>query len=138
MKESIFGFFGLVGAAIATAFGGWGTALTTLVILMAADYITGILIAGLLHKSPKTEQGGLNSNVGFVGLAKKCMILLFVFIAHRLDMAMDTNYLKDAVCIAYILNELLSLIENAGIMGVPIPEVITNAIEVLKGKGEHK
>lgn len=136
MKETICGFLGILGAWIAAMFGGWSTALTTLAILMLADYVTGLVIAGVLHKSPKTDQGGLNSNVGFIGLAKKCMIFLFVLIAHRVDIEMGTSYWKDAVCIAYILNELLSLIENAGIMGVPIPAALKNAIEVLKGKAE--
>ena len=137
MKESICGFVGIIGAWIAGIFGGWTSALTTLAILMVADYITGLVVAGVFHKSPKTEQGGLDSNVGFRGLAKKCMILLFILVAHRLDIAMGTTYLKDAVCIAYILNELISLIENAGIMGVPVPKALQEAIEVLKGR-EHE
>lgn len=134
MKEAICGFFGIVAAWLASLFGGWTSALTTLAILMVADYATGMIIAGVFHKSPKTDQGGLDSNVGFRGLAKKCMILLFILVAHRLDIAMGTTYLKDAVCIAYILNELISLIENAGIMGVPVPKALQEAIEVLKGR----
>lgn len=134
MKQTICGFIGAIGAWIAALFGGWTAALTTLGILMLADYITGMVIAGVFHKSPKTEQGGLDSNVGFMGLAKKCMILVFVLVAHRIDLAMGTTYLRDAVCIAYIANELISLIENAAIMGVPIPKVLQNAIEILKGK----
>lgn len=136
MKEAICGFFGIVFAWLASLFGGWTSALTTLAILMVADYVTGMIIAGVFHKSPKTEQGGLDSNVGFRGLAKKSMILLFILVAHRLDIAMGTTYLKDAVCIAYILNELISLIENAGIMGVPVPKALQEAIEVLKGRDD--
>lgn len=134
MKESIFAFLGAVGAMIAAAFGGWTGAMTTLCILMAADYITGILVAGVFHKSPKTETGTLDSNVGWMGLTKKFMVLLFVFIANRMDLAVGTSYLKDAVCIAYIINELVSLIENAGLMGVPIPDVLLNAINALKAR----
>lgn len=134
MKETICGFIGIIGAWVANLFGGWTAAMTTLGILMLADYITGMVIAGVFHKSPKTETGSLNSNVGFIGLAKKCMILVFVLVAHRIDLAMGTTYLRDAVCIAYIANETISLIENAGIMGVPIPKALQNAIEVLKGR----
>lgn len=137
MKEAILGFVGIIGAQIAAAFGGWTSALTTLVLLMAADYVTGMVVAGVFHRSPKTEKGGLDSSIGFMGLAKKCMIILFVLIAHRLDLTMGTTYWKDSVCIAYTINELLSLIENAGIMGVPIPDPLQNAIDALKGQ-DHK
>lgn len=134
MKETICGALGLIGAWIASIFGGWNAAMTTLCILMLADYLTGIYIAAVLKKSPKTEQGGLSSNVGFVGLAKKCMVLLFVLVGYRLDLAIGTTYLKDAVCITYIANEVLSLIENAGLIGVPVPKQIVNAIDALKNK----
>lgn len=132
MKEIIFSIIGAVGAAIAAAFGGWSPALTTLVILMAADYITGFIVAALFRNSPKSETGGLNSDAGWRGLVKKCVVILFVYIAVRLDGIMGTTYLKDVVCIAYIVNELVSLIENAGLMGVPIPAPIVSAIDVLK------
>lgn len=132
MKETIFGILGAAGAAIASAFGGWDSALTTLVILMAADYITGLVVAACFKASPKSETGGLSSDAGWKGLARKCVVLLFVYIATRLDLVMGTTYLRDAVCIAYIINELVSLIENAGLMGVPVPAQITAAIDVLK------
>ena len=136
MKETICGVIGVVGAAIASALGGWNASLTTLAILMAIDYISGVVVAGIFHASNKSESGSLNSNAGWKGLAKKCMELLFVLIAYRMDVVMGTTYLKDAVCIAFIVNELLSITENAGLMGLPIPSVITDAIEVLKSKKE--
>lgn len=123
-----------LGAWIAAAFGGWSTAMTTLVILMASDYITGLIVAGLFKASPKTGTGGLSSDVGWRGLSKKLVALLFVYLGSRLDLMMGTQYLKDAVCIAYIINELVSLIENAGLMGVPIPKPLINAIDALKAK----
>lgn len=132
MKEIVLSIIGAVGAAIAAAFGGWTPALTTLMILMCADYITGFIVAALFRNSPKSETGGLNSDVGARGLAKKCVVILFVYIAVRLDAVMGTTYLKDVVCIAYIVNELVSLIENAGLMGVPIPAPIVSAIDILK------
>ena len=132
MKEMVFTILGAVGAAIAAAFGGWTPALTTLVILMCADYVTGFIVAAIFKRSPKSETGGLNSDAGTRGLFKKFVILLFVYIAVRLDGVMQTSYLKDVVCIAYIINELVSLIENAGLMGVPIPAPIVSAIDILK------
>lgn len=136
MKNLICTSIGIVGAAVSTIFGGWSEALTTLLICMAIDYITGLVVAGVFHNSPKSETGALESNAGLKGLFRKAAMLLFVLIGHRLDLAVGTTYIRDAVCIAFIANEVLSLVENAGLMGVPIPEVITNAIDVLKNKEE--
>lgn len=134
MKDLLTGCIGAVGAWIAAMFGGWTQAMATLLILMGIDYITGMIVAGLFHNSPKTESGLLDSHAGWKGLAKKCMILLFVLIANRLDIVIGTTYIRDAVCIAYIANEMISIVENAGLMGVPIPAVITDAISALKSK----
>lgn len=134
MKNYIFTAAGVIGAGIAQIFGGWSASMTTLVILMGADYITGLLAAGIFKKSPKTGGGGLESRAGFKGLCRKAVILLFVLIAARLDLVIGTSYLKDAVCIGFMLNELLSVMENAGLMGVPLPAALTKAIEILKGK----
>lgn len=136
MKNLICTSIGMGGAAVSTIFGGWSEALTTLLICMVIDYITGLVVAGVFHNSPKSTSGALESNAGLKGLFRKAAMLLFVLIGHRLDLAVGTTYIRDAVCIAFIANEVLSLVENAGLMGVPIPEVITNAIDVLKNKEE--
>ena len=134
MKNLVCISIGMVGAAVSTMLGGWSEALTTLLICMVIDYITGLVVAGVFHNSPKTATGALESNAGLKGLFRKAVMLLFVLIGHRLDVAVGTTYIRDAVCIAFISNEVISLVENAGLMGVPIPEVITNAIDVLKNK----
>ena len=137
MKNNIFiTIVGTVGSLVASFFGGWTEGLTTLLIFMAIDYGTGMLCAGVFHKSQKTASGALESRAGFKGLCRKGAILLFVLIGHRLDLAMGTTYIRDAVCIAFIANELISIVENAGLMGLPIPAVITKAIDVLKSKTE--
>ncbi len=66
------------------------------------------------------------------------MTLIFVMVAYRLDLVIGTNYIRDAVTIAFIANETISLVENAGLMGLPLPDVVVKAIDVLqkKGKGE--
>ena len=128
---------GAVGAGISTAFGGWTSAMTTLLIFMAIDYITGLMVAGVFKRSKKTKNGALESRVGFKGLCRKGVMLLVVLVACRLDIELHTTYIRDAVCIAFIANETLSIIENAGLMGVPIPKVITKAIELLKSKEEN-
>lgn len=137
MRETICTIIGAVGGALAAAFGGWDAALITLVIFMAIDYASGLVVAGVFHASKKTESGTLESNVGWKGLAKKAMTLLFVLIAHRLDLALGLSYIRDAIIIGFMANELLSIIENAGLMGLPLPEVVTKAVDVLMDKS-HK
>ena len=110
--------------------------MTTLVIFMGIDYIAGLVVAGVFHKSGKSANGALDSHAGWKGICKKGMALLIVLIAVRLDMTIGTQYIKDAVVIAFIANEVISIIENAGLMGVPIPAVITKAIDLLKSKSE--
>lgn len=134
-KNILISIIGIVGSAIASAFGGWTTGLTTLVIFMTIDYVTGLIVAGVFHKSTKTETGTLESRAGFKGLCRKGVMLLVVLVAYRLDLAVGTTYIKDAVIIAFIANETISIIENAGLMGVHIPDTIKNAIDILQKNG---
>lgn len=127
---------GTVGAAIADLFGGWNASLTTLITFMIIDYVSGLVVAGIFKASTKTESGALESNAGWKGLFKKGMTLLIVLISYRLDIAIGTNYIRDAVCIGFIANESISIIENAGLMGVPVPDAIVKAIDVLKNKSD--
>lgn len=136
MKEFICAAFGAIGAGIASAFGGWSAALTTLVIFMAIDYVSGLVLAGVFHRSSKSESGALESKAGWKGLCRKGLTLLIVVVASRLDIMLGVSFVKDAVCIAYICNEAISILENAGLMGVPIPKAIKNGIEILKKRGE--
>jgi len=123
---------GTIGAVIAGFFGGWTMGMTTLVILMAIDYITGLMVAGIFKKSKKSESGGLESKIGWKGLCKKGVTLMIVLVSCRLDIYFGTNLIRDAVVVGYIANELLSIVENAGRMGVPIPKKLRDAIDVLK------
>ena len=127
---------GFVGAAVSALFGGWDASLVTLVIFMGVDYVSGLVVAGVFHKSKKTDSGTLQSRAGWKGLLKKVMTLLFVLIGHRLDLAVGTSYIREGVIIGFMANELLSIVENAGLMGVPMPKVINKAIEVLTEKNE--
>jgi toxin secretion/phage lysis holin len=138
MKEGFCTMFGLIGSLIASLFGGWDTGLITLVIFMTADYFSGLVVAGVFHNSNKTDTGALESKAGWKGLCKKGMTLLFVLIAYRLDLVIGTSYIRDAVIIAFITNELISIVENAGLMGLPMPSVITKAIDILQKKSESE
>lgn len=64
--------------------------------------------------------------------------LLIVLVAHRLDITLGTEYIRPAVIIAFCANELISIIENLGIMGVPLPAVLTGAMELLQNKTDTK
>lgn len=138
MKVKILSLLGCVGSVIASLFGGWDAALVTLVIFMGIDYVTGLIVAGVFHTSEKTENGTLESRAGWKGLCRKGVTLLVVLVACRLDLMMGSNFIRDAVVIAFVANETISIIENAGLMGIPIPAVIVKAIEVLKKKAESE
>lgn len=128
---------GIIGGSIASYLGGWDTALQTLLIFMAADYITGLMVAGIFHKSDKTPGGGLESRAGFKGLCRKGVVLLIVLVACRLDLLTGSDFIRDSCVVAFVINEAISIIENAGLMGVPIPSVITKTLEALKAKEEE-
>ena len=126
-----------VGAAVASLFGGWTGAMTTLVILMLIDYVTGLIVAGVFHSSPKSSGGALSSAVGFKGICRKFVILLIVVVACRVDLLINTSIIRDATCIGFCANELLSITENAGLMGIPLPRKLVDAIEVLRGESDN-
>ena len=138
MKNEFCVEIGLIGGLLAAALGGWDVGLQTLVIFMCIDYITGILVAGVFHKSKKSETGTLESRAGWKGLIRKGVTLLIVLVAVQLDKVIGSTFIRDAVIIGFIANELISIVENAGLMGIPIPAVITNAIDVLQKKAETK
>ena len=138
MKEKLCFVIGALLAWIAGLFGGWSSAMTTLLLFMVADYLTGLIVAGVFKNSPKTATGALQSKAGLIGLIKKCMILFMLLIACRLDILLNTTVIRDGTCISFIINELISITENAGLMGVPIPPPIKRAIDVLKSKEESQ
>lgn len=126
-----------VAGAVAGFLGGWHAILTVLLVAMAVDYVSGLMVA-MVGRSPKTETGGLNSKIGFVGLAKKGMICLVVLTATLLDKAVGnaSSVFQMAVCCFYIANEGVSILENAALIGLPVPNVIKKALDDLKQKGE--
>ena len=135
MKQIFLSVSGILGSAAAALFGGWDVALQTLILFMAIDWFTGgIILPAIFKKSPKSENGALESRAGWKGLCRKGMTLLFVLIAARLDLLMGTGCVRAAVCIGFIVNEALSIIENAGLMGVPMPEALKKAVDVLQQK----
>lgn len=138
LKNIICAAAGIVGGCITSVFGGWNGAMATLLIFMGLDYIMGLIAAAVFHVSPKSESGRLESRAGWKGLVRKGVTLAIVLASYRLDMLLNTSYIKDAVIIAFCVNELISIIENAGIMGVPVPTVILNAVDVLKNRSDEE
>lgn len=132
---SIIGAF--FGAIITKFFGGWSADMATLIMFMATDYCTGIAVAGFFKNSPKTASGGLSSKAGLKGLFKKGGMLLLILIAYRLDITLGTTYIRTAVIMGLIVNECISLTENLGLMGVPIPPIILKAIDILKNNNKE-
>lgn len=141
MKEYITSVLALMGGGLSWAIGGFDAAVLCLVIAMGADYITGLIVAGVFHNSPKTEGGRLDSRVGWKGLARKFVTILIVVVANLADVVMGTEGIRTAVCIGFFANECLSLVENAGHMGLRIPAKLKDAVEELfsigEGGGEH-
>ena len=136
MKNELCTIIGIVGGAVASYFGGWDAALQTLVILMAVDYITGLIVAGVFHTSPKTKTGALESRAGWKGLCRKGTTLLVVLVACQLDAVIGSSFVRDATVIAFSCNEAISIVENAGLMGIPIPAAVSKAIDVLKQRAD--
>lgn len=132
--------FGICAGFIIDLFGGWSASLTTLLIFMLIDYITGIIQA-ILGKSLKSENGKLNSKVGFKGISKKVLMLLMVVVGRRIDITFNITYVREIIILSYIMNEFISIIENLSTLGIeklPIFDKIVLLIksEVNKNEGE--
>lgn len=128
-----------IGGAVAGAMGGWDLLLRVLVTLMAADYLSGLVVA-LMGKSPKTEYGGLSSKAGAAGLARKGLMLLVVLVAALVDQAlgMENAMCRDAACWFYIANEGISILENVGLAGAPYPGKLKELLgQKLKEDASH-
>lgn len=134
MKETFCTAFGMLGAALAAAFGGWDAAMTALIVCISVDYISGSIVALVFHASRKSETGAYNSAYGLKGLCKKGLMLLFVLVAVQIDQLLGSDYVRDAVCIGFSANEILSIIENLGLAGIPMPQAIVKALEQLQKK----
>lgn len=137
-KPSFLAAVGSVGGFIVRLLGGWGEDMTTLLIFMGIDFLLGLAIAAIWKKSGKSETGALNSWSAWLGLVRKGASLAVVLIGHRLDIMLGLDYIRTAVIIAFCADELISIVENLGIMGVPLSPVIVKAIDVLKSKADKE
>lgn len=120
-----------IGAVVGYLYGAWYPLVGILVAFITIDYTSGVLAAAYLGK--------LSSKVGFHGIAKKVMIFFIVAVAHLSDQVFGFDHVvMNAAIYFYIANELLSIVENAGRTGLPVPDQIKNMVSILRGKGDQK
>lgn len=127
---------GVLGGIVSALIGGWDLALETLAIVMALDYVTGLIVAGVFHKSPKSEGGALDSKAAFKGLVKKALIIIIVVAFHQADKLTGKSFFRDGACWAFFIAELISVVENVGLV-YPLPTFIMKALDWFRDKGEH-
>lgn len=137
LKNFTLTLLAMLGSTVINLLGGWDTTLHTLVAAMAADYLTGLVVAGVFHRSGKTNSGALESRASFKGLICKCVILLLVFLGAMLDNATGNGFVRTAVCLFFTANEGLSILENVGLMGVPYPAFLKNMLEALHKQADN-
>ena len=134
MKEAVCTSIGIVGSMIISLLGGWDTAMQALTICMIIDYLSGLVVAGIFHASKKSENGALKSSSGLKGLCRKCMVLLIIMIITQIAKVSSIDWLRNATIIGFMTNEVISIVENAGLMGVPLPKAVYRAIDILNEK----
>lgn len=136
MKAYLLIVIGILQSILFAFVGPFNSGFMTLMCLMAIDYASGLTLAGIFKKSTKTKSGKLSSQIGLKGIAKKVFMIALVGIGNRIDIILGLNTIRNAVLFALCSNELISIIENCGLMGVPIPNVIKRAIDVLNERGD--
>jgi toxin secretion/phage lysis holin len=129
-KQPIALAISIIGSFTSFLFGGWDSLIIILVCLVIIDYITGVIASAL--------EGKLSSQVGFHGIAKKVFIFIIVAVSHLLDLVIgwDNHLLRDMTIFFYLVNEFISIVENASRAGIPIPEFLIKAIEMLKNRSK--
>ncbi|MDX8359203.1 MULTISPECIES: phage holin family protein [Bacillaceae] len=122
--------FSFLCSTVTFLFGGWDKLMVILLVFVIIDYVTGMISA--------TIEGSLSSRIGFKGIMQKIFIFALVAIAHLIDLILgEYHFLRDTTIFFYLSNELLSIIENAGRAGVPVPKVLTRAIKLLRDRNNQ-
>ncbi|OAB43965.1 phage holin family protein [Paenibacillus antarcticus] len=123
------GASGLVGTVVAFTFGGWSDLLSIFLVVILIDYVTGVLAA-------IKDRSGLNSKIGFWGITRKALMFIVILLAHQMDILLgqDLGVVKSGAIYFYMANELISITENYGRLGLPLPNKVTRIIKILKNK----
>lgn len=124
--------FGWVVSSFVYLVGGIDHLFIAVTIFVVLDYLTGVLSAWYLKE--------LSSRTGWWGLARKSLTLVFVIVAHQLDLVAgnENNFMRNAMLMFIIGTEGISIFENMGKMGLPVPKFITSALTKLRGDGEEE
>lgn len=138
LKNIILFIISAIGGVVVDFLGGADKILTALIIFMVVDYLTGLAVAFVFHKSKKTAGGGASSKEGFKGIVKKICMLLLVGLAHELDIILGVDYTRAMAILFFIGNEGLSVLENVGLMGITYPEFLVKALEALRDENESE
>ncbi|WP_294405604.1 holin family protein [uncultured Clostridium sp.] len=139
IKTGFYGAVGILGGIFGNLFGGLDKIFYALLICSIIDFLSGGAVAVVFKNSPKTETGAAQSQAGFKGLVKKVFIYLIIVVVVQIDSVIGSNgFLRNAVIIGFMVNEVLSIIENAGLMGIKMPDAVTNAVDILKKKSEQQ
>ena len=136
IKNTIVAVFSAIGGYIVSFLGGVDVTLKALIIFMLVDYLTGLAVAFIFHKSNKTPNGGASSKEGFKGIVKKICMLLLVGLAHELDVIMGADYIRSITIMFFLANEGLSILENMGLMGVKYNKFLIKALEAVRDKAD--
>ncbi|MGG3914913.1 phage holin family protein [Rossellomorea vietnamensis] len=129
MEKSLLFVGSGLSALILNLFGEWDMLITFLLIAVTLDYFTGMIASGI--------EGKLSSKSGIKGIGRKVLIFSLVTVAHLIDTILtNQHFIRNATIIFYLCNELISIIENVGRAGVPVPEFLRKAVEVLKKKSK--
>ena len=126
---------GVVAGVISALTGGWNLALEALGIVMLLDYITGLIVAGIFHKSPKSKGGALESKAAFKGLLKKALIVVIVVLFHQIDRLTGKSFFRDGACWSFFVAEAISVVENVGLV-YRLPAFISKSLEWLNKKSD--
>ena len=126
---------GVVAGLVSALTGGWDTAMETLCIAMLLDYASGLIVAGVFHKSPKSAGGALESKAALKGLLRKSLVAIAVVAFHQLDRLTGQSYIRDGAAWAFFSVEVISIIENVGLI-YPLPKFVTKAIDWLRNKSD--
>lgn len=137
MKHLICALSGVLAGILSAILGGWTLALETLGIIMVLDYATGLIVAGVFHASPKSQGGALESKAAFKGLIRKVGIIVIVIAFHQLDRLTGKSFFRDGAAWAFFAEEFISVIENLGLMGLPMPKFVVKAVEWLRNKSDE-
>ena len=136
IKNTMLALIAGIGSIFSEWLGGWDLFLKTLVVFMTVDYVSGIAVAFIFHKSDKTDSGGASSKECYKGIVKKMCILALVGVSVSVDNLAGSNYIRSVTILFFLGNEGLSILENIGLMGLKYPRFVKTALEVIRERGD--